>query len=156
VHVAAAYTYLAVVFGKIFGHALGERGDQDALAFFDAIADLVQQVVNLSLDRADFHFRIHQSGGPDDLLHNHARRFRQLIWPGRGRDINYLIYAFLELLEFQGTVVERRGQAEAVLDQVLFARAVAVPHAVQLRNGLVRLVDEHDEVARNVIEQRRR
>ena len=54
------------------------------------------------------------------------------------------------------TVVERRGQAEAVLHQRFLARAVAVIHAVQLRHGLVRFVDEHQVVARKIIEQRRR
>ena len=32
-------------------------------------------------------------------------------------------------------VVEGGGEAEAVVDEVLFARAVAVPHAVELRDG---------------------
>ena len=45
----------------------------------DALANLVQQIVHLALHRADLHRRIDQSGRPDDLLHHHARRLRQLV-----------------------------------------------------------------------------
>ena len=62
----------------------------------------------------------------------------------------------LEFLERQRPVIERAGQTESVRDQHLFARAVAVIHAVQLRNGLMALVDEHDRIVRQVIEQRGR
>ena len=62
----------------------------------------------------------------------------------------------LELLEGERTIVERRGHAEAVIDQRLFARAVAVIHAAKLRNGLVRFVDEEQKILRDVIEQRGR
>ncbi len=64
--------------------------------------------------------------------------------------------AGLELFEVERAVVEGGGQAEAVVDEVLLAAAVAVPHAVDLRNGDVGLVDEEQEVAREVVEQRGR
>ena len=48
------------------------------------------------------------------------------------------------------------GQAEAVVDQRLLARAVALVHPADLRHGLVRLVDEADEVVREVVDQRER
>ena len=54
----------------------------------------------------------------------------------------------------QRTVVHCGGKAEAVVDEVLFAAAVAVPHAVELRDSDVRLVDEEEEVAGEVVEQR--
>jgi hypothetical protein len=62
----------------------------------------------------------------------------------------------LKLLERKRTVVERRGHAESVFHQRLLARAVAVIHAVQLRHSLVRLVDEHQKIARKIIQQSRR
>ena len=37
-------------------------------------------------------------------------------------------------------------QAEAVVDERLLARAVALVHAADLRHGLVRLVYDDDEV----------
>ena len=54
----------------------------------------------------------------------------------------------------QRPVVERGRQPEAVVDQGLLARAVAVVHAADLRDRLVRLVDEGQEVLGEVVEQR--
>ena len=54
----------------------------------------------------------------------------------------------------QGAVVHRGGEAEAVVDEILFARAVSMPHAVELGDGDVGLVDEEEEVAREVVEER--
>ena len=62
----------------------------------------------------------------------------------------------LEFLKRQRTIVQRRRQAKSILDQRFFARAVARIHAAQLRNRLVRFVDEHQKVARKIIQQRRR
>ena len=62
----------------------------------------------------------------------------------------------LELLEVERTVVERRGHAKSIFHQGLLARTVAVIHAVKLRHSLVRLVDEHQKVARKIIKQRGR
>ncbi len=132
--IVALHADFGVIFGQILRHALGQRGHQHALIVLRALADLVQQVVHLAFDRADLDLRIHQPGGPDNLLHHHARRFGQLIRPRRRRNIDHLVDAVLELFERQRPVVERAGQPEAVRHQHLFARAVAVIHAVQLRN----------------------
>ena len=40
------------------------------------------------------------------------------------------------------------------MNEVFLARAVAVPHAMQLGNRLVRFINEHDEIALEIIEQR--
>ena len=58
-----------------------------------------------------------------------------------------LLYTSLELFKAERAVVHGGGQAESVVDEVLFARAVAVPHAVKLRDGDVGLVDEEQVVA---------
>ena len=42
VHVAAADADLGVVAGQVFGHALGEGGDEDALVALGAIADFAR------------------------------------------------------------------------------------------------------------------
>ena len=56
VHVAAAHADFGVVAGQVFGHALGQRGDQHALVALGAVADLGKQVVDLAFHRADLHF----------------------------------------------------------------------------------------------------
>src|SRR4029078_5420948 len=58
-----------------------------------------------------------------------------------------------ELVEGLGAVVHGAGQPEAVVHKRLLARAVALVHAADLRHGLVRLVDEADEVVREEVEQ---
>ena len=55
VHVAAADAYFGVVAGEVFGHALGEGGDEDALVFCGAVADFGEEVVDLAFDGADFY-----------------------------------------------------------------------------------------------------
>ncbi len=121
-----------------------------------AVADFGEQVVDLAFDGADFDFGIDETSGPDDLFDDDSSRARELIGAGRGGDVDGLVDAVLELLEFERTVVARRGQAEAVVDEVLLAALVAEPHAVHLRNGGVAFVDEEQEIAGEVIEERGR
>src|SRR5688572_23029973 len=61
----------------------------------------------------------------------------------------------LELLELEGAVVERARQAEAVFDEGLFSRAIATVHRADLGNGLVRLVEDEQEVLREIVDERR-
>ena len=58
-----------------------------------------------------------------------------------------------ELVDAQRAVVERARQAEAVVDQHVLARLVALVHAADLRQRHVRLVDEAEEVVGEVVEQ---
>src|SRR6185503_42530 len=53
-------------------------------------------------------------------------------------------------------VVHRARQPEAVVHERLLARAVALEHAADLRDRLVGLVDEADEVVREEVEQAER
>ena len=62
----------------------------------------------------------------------------------------------LELLELERAVVERAGEAEAVLDQRLLAGAVAAVHRADLGDGLVGLVDDEEEVLGEVVDERGR
>ena len=71
----------------------------------------------------------------------------------RGRNVDHLRRERHELVELQRPVVERRRQPEAVLDERELARPVAVEHAADLRQRHVRLVDDHQEVGREVVEE---
>ncbi len=68
VHVAHADALFVQVFGQVLGHALGQGGDQGAQAAQRHLAHLVQQVVDLHFDRADFDLRIDKAGRADDLF----------------------------------------------------------------------------------------
>ncbi len=119
----------------------------------DAGANLGEQIVDLAADGADLHLRVDKAGGTDDLFDHYSGRLGELVGAGRGGDIDDLVGAGLELLELEWAIVHGRGKAEAVVDEVLLARAVAVPHAVELGDGDVRLVDEEQVVAGKVVEQ---
>ena len=127
-HVAALHADLGIVFRQVFRHAFGQRCHEHAFALLGAGANLVQQVVNLSLDGTYLDLGIDQACRPDDLLHYHPRRFRQLIRPRRGRNVDELIGAVLKFCKRQGTVIQRRGHAKAVFDKGFLARAVAGIH----------------------------
>ncbi len=75
-------------------------------------------------------------------------------WPGRRREQHHLADAAEELIELERTVVDRRGQPKAVVDERRLAREVALVHAPDLRDRLVGLVDERDEVVGEVVDQR--
>ena len=92
-------------------------------------------------------------GRADQLLGDDGR-VAQLVRAGRRRDEDRLPDPLQELVEAQRPVVERRRQPEAEVDERLLARAVALVHAADLRHRLVRLVDEAEEVGREVVEQR--
>ena len=80
----------------------------------DALADLVEQVVDLALRRPDLDLRIDQPGRADDLLDDDAARLLELVVAGRGRDVDRLADALPRTPRTQRPVVERRRQPEAV------------------------------------------
>src|SRR5215472_335211 len=151
--IAAAHANFGEVFRKVFRHAFGQGGDQDALAFLGADANLFQQVIHLAFYGTDFYFRVHEAGRANHLLHDDAARASEFVRTRRRRNVNYLIHAVLEFLEGERAIVERGGHAEPIITERLFARAVPMKHAPDLWNGLVRFVDEKQIVLRNVIEK---
>ena len=153
--VARLHARLEQVVGQVLGHLLRQRRDEDTLADLFAAADLVQQVVDLVARLAQLDLRVDQEGRADQLFAD-DRRVAQLERAGRRRHEHELRNLPEELVEAQRPVVECRRQTEAVVDERLLARAVAFVHPADLRDGLVRLVHEDDEVVREVVQQRER
>jgi hypothetical protein len=121
----------------------------------DAQLDFRQQVVDLGAGRANDRApgRPARSGAPP------ARPPALVLFrsrPGVAETNTVCAHQGSNSSNLQRPVVQRRRQAEAVFDQVLLARAVALVHAADLRNGDVRLVDEHQRVGRQVVDQGRR
>ncbi|CAM5492436.1 hypothetical protein SGRIM128S_02196 [Streptomyces griseomycini] len=152
VQVADLDAELQEVVGEVLGHLLGERGDQDAFVLLHPRADLVDQVVDLALGGLDHDLGVDEAGGPDDLL-DEAVRPGELVRPGGGRQVDGLTGALLELLPLQRPVVQGGGQPEAVVDEGALAGGVALVHGADLRDGDVRLVDDEEEVVREVVQQ---
>ena len=138
VQVAHLHAVLVQVLGEVFRHALGERGDQHALVLRRAQLDLREHVVHLRRHRA----ALPPPGPPGASGRSNCSTVcaacARFVLARRRRHENHLRRELLPLLELERPVVERARQAEAVFHQRLLARAVALVHGAELRNGLVR------------------
>ena len=137
---------------QVLGHLLGQGRDQSALAALDPTADLLEQVVDLALGRADGDLWVDDASRPDELLDVPLAAL-QFIRPRRRAHVDRLVDRRLELLERERPVVERRRQPEPEVDQDLLARPVVLVHADDLRDRHVRLVDDQEPVRREIVEQ---
>ncbi|CAB5032326.1 unannotated protein [freshwater metagenome] len=147
-----ANAHLDEVVGQVFTHLLRQGGDQRSLPELDPLLDLSQQVVDLIQRLANYDHRIDDSGRTHDLLGDHAGVIA-FVDTGSGADEDDLRRDREELLKGLRAVIHRARQPEAVVDERLFAAAVAFVHRANLRHGLVRLVDEADEVVGEVVDQ---
>ena len=73
-HVAHPDAVLVQIFGQVLGHALGQHGDQRAIAALRHLLHLGEQVVDLAAGRADLDRRVDQAGRADHLLDEDACR----------------------------------------------------------------------------------
>ena len=64
--------------------------------------------------------------------------------------------AVCKFVEGERPVVIGRGQAEAVVDEALFTRVVAVVHRAHLRQRHVAFVDKQQKIVREVVNERGR
>src|SRR5215471_14271967 len=156
VQVSNADAELGIVLGQVFGHFLGKGGDEHPLAAAGPQANLVEQIVDLAADRADLDFGIDQAGRSDYLFDYFSGGLGQLVGTGGCGYEHHLAHAVFPLLEIEGAIIHRGGQAESVLDQGALARLIAEVHAADLRDGLVALINNDDGVAGQVVEQSRR
>src|SRR5215203_311242 len=155
VQVAHLEAVLEQVVRQVLGHLLRERGHERALLHLDPLADLLHQVVDLVLRLANVDLRIDDPGRPHDLLDDLGGMVALEV-ARRGRDEHDLRGVLEELVEGLRPVVEGARQPEAEVHQRVLARAVALEHAADLGHGLVRLVDEADEVVREEVQQAER
>ena len=155
VEVADPDALVEQVVGEVLGHLLGQRRDEDPLVAPGAQRDLVDEVVDLALGRLEHDLGVDQAGRPDDLLDRRPGRcgLGQLVGTGRRRQVEGLADPVEELLPHQRAVVHRARQPEAVVDEHPLAGHVALVHRADLRHGLVRLVDDEQEVVGEVVDE---
>src|SRR5215471_17746442 len=144
--IAAAHADFREIFAEVFGHAFSERGDQNPFVFLRAYANFFQQIVYLAFDRPNLNLGIDKTGRANHLFGEPAAGTRHFVRTWRGRNVDDLIQAVLELFKIERTIIEGARHAETVVDERLFARTVAVIHGADLRNGLVRFVDEEEKI----------
>ncbi len=155
-HVAHADALLVHVFGQIFGHALGERRDQRAEPVRGDFAHLIEQVIDLHFDRADFDHRVQKAGGADHLLGEHPAGLFDLPLRRSGRDKDRLRAHGIPFLELQRPVIHAGGQTEAMFGKREFAPVVAFIHSADLRYRDMRFVGKNDRIVGYELEKRRR
>ena len=138
--IAHTHTCLLQIFRQILCHALRQCSHQHTLARGGNLIDFAQQIINLSLNRADFNLRVQQACRADNLL-NYIVCLLQLILRRRSRNINRLLDLRLKLVKGQRSVIIGRRQTEAMLHQHLLTRAVTGIHSANLRQRYVRLIN---------------
>ena len=154
--ITASHAHLREIFLEFLGHPLGQSGHEDSLVELLSFADLFEEIVDLVLDRTHFDRRVEQTCRTHNLLYHKTFRFFELIVGRRRADEHLLACNGLEFIEFQRSVVCCRREAEAVFDEHLLARMVAAVHGPDLRDGHVALVDEGDEIIREIVDQTER
>ena len=145
--------HLAHIIGQVLCHAFGQRGHKDLILFRHLFVDLADQVVDLPFHRAHGNFRIEQPCRADHLLCAQQLMIF-LIWTGRSGYKQDLIYLTLKFFKIQGAVVLRRRESETVIHQRSLPGLVPMVHPSDLRDRLVGLIDHHDKIIREVIDQR--
>ena len=141
------------VLGELLGHALGERSDEHALTSLDGDLYLMLEVIDLMECGAHLDRRIEKARGADELLDDDTFALGELIFGRRRADIEDAWGEVIELLELQRSIVQRSGQAEAILHEARLTRAVTAVHRMDLWHGHVALVDDEEEVIREVVEE---
>ena len=152
VHIPHLDAFLLQIIGQVLCHPFGQGGDQHTLVLLLPQTDLVQQIIDLPFCRPHFNFRIQQAGGADDLLHDLAGA-AALVLGGGCADVNDLVGTVLELLKVQRSVIQRRGQAEAVIYQHLFSGPVTVIHRPDLGQHHVAFINEQQVVLGEIVHQ---
>ena len=153
VHVVDLESLVEQMVGEVLRHALGERRHEHALATLDAHANLLGEVIDLATHGAHVDLGVEQARGANDLL-DLLLAHLLLVVSRRGRDIEELRDAGLELIEAKRSVVKGGRQAKAMLDQGDLPRAVTLVHAANLRHGHVGLVNDAEHVLGKVVDER--
>ena len=150
--IPSPHPHLQQVVGQVLGHLLGERGNQHPLLHFDTLLDLIEQIVDLALGGLDDDLGVHQPGGADDLFDDLAGVL-QLPTARRRRQQDRLVGSLEPFVEPEGPIVHGREEPESMLDENLLATSVALVLAVKLWDGHMALVENHEEVVREVVHQ---
>ena len=151
--VAAADSHLCEVLLQLFSHSFGEGGDKHSFVSLLPYTDLFQKVVYLIFHRSYLYRRVKEAGRADNLFHHQSFRSVQFVFCRGGADEDFLSGDCLELLEFQRSVVGCGRKSESVVHKHGLTGMVTSVHSPDLRQRHVTLIDECDEVLREVIDK---
>ena len=110
------------------------------------------QVIDLTFYRPDRNLRIQKPGRTDDLLC--TQQFVVFFIVRRSsRYEHHLVDLSFKFFKIQGTVVQRRWQAETVVYQCRLAGAVTGIHSPHLWQCNVGLIHNDKEIFREIVDQ---
>ncbi len=72
----------------------------------------------------------------------------------RGNEMADVLTEFPELIDHKRPVIQGGGQAKSVGNECRLARSIALVHAAGLRDGDMALVDEHQVVTGEIVDER--
>ena len=154
--VSASHSHVGEISLEFLCHSLGQGSDQYSLVQFLPLSDLLQQVVDLVLCRSYLDRRIKQSCRTNHLLDNESLRFLQLIIRRSRADIYCLPSDGFEFIELQRSVICSCRQSESIFHEHGLPGLVTAVHSAYLRNRNVALVNECDEILREIVYQTER
>ena len=149
--ITATDSHLGEIFLEFFSHPLGESRHKHTLVELFPLADFFKKVIDLILCRAHFDRRIKEAGRTDNLLYHKSFRLFKFIIGWSRADKDLLCRYSLELLELQRPVVHCGRKTEAIFHKHGLARMVTPVHCPDLRKSHMALIDEGDEILREII-----
>ena len=141
------------IIGQLLGSALGQCGYEHSFAQVHPLASLLNQIINLPLERLDGDLWVHQACWPDDLFDHSSGCPFDLPLGRRCTDVKGLILQRLKFLKIQRTIIEGTWQSKPMFYQHRFSGPVTGEHAFDLWHGGVGLIDHQQEVFRKKIKQ---
>ena len=144
------------VFREFLSHAFGQRRDQDPFVFSQGFPNFYDEVVHLMVARPDFNGGVKESCRPNDLLDHDSFGTLQLKIGRGGADVDGLVDDAVEFVMGERTVVQSRRESETVVNQRDLPRPVATKHGSNLWHRHVALVNDHQEILGEVVEQAKR
>ncbi len=99
----------------------------------------------MASQRFDRDLWVHETRGAHDQFNDAPGGPLDFAGRWRRAGVNRLTLERLKFLEIERAIVHCAGQAKSMLDQNGFARAIALVHATDLRDGRVRFVN-HQQV----------
>ena len=139
--------------GQVFGHALGQRGNQCPEACLSRLTAFIDAILHLIFNGLNLDWRVDESRWPDNLFGKHAARLFHFPTAGCCRNAHRLWAHNVPFVETQRPVVDAGRQAETIFGERQLAPMVTLCHRADLRHRLVAFVDEQQCIFRQIFKQ---
>ena len=146
------YSQFSHIVCQIFCHAFRQSSDQDFILPCCLFTNLGDQIVDLSFYRSYFYIWIQESRRTDHLLSPQQFMLLFIFTRSRGDEHDLVDLAF-KFLKTKRPVVLSRRETEPIIHQRCFSRLIPMIHRSDLRNRLMGLIDDHQKIIREIVDQ---